>query len=192
MRTAHVLASHRLTRACSSSVQSLTHAATWGNPDNGRLGFEGSLPGTALPRSVQLPQSDPVIQVACGGAHTLFLTQAGHVYSAGSGEHGQLGHGDTQEQPVPRRIEGISGALAVAAGAFHSLVITDQGLCSFGRNQHGALGLGHTQYTATFLLAAEMAGTTIMKSFQFELAWCDAARPSLKAGRYHEHLRYMF
>eukprot|EP00656_Telonema_subtile_P052745 TRINITY_DN7429_c0_g1_i2.p1 TRINITY_DN7429_c0_g1~~TRINITY_DN7429_c0_g1_i2.p1 ORF type:complete len:293 (+),score=23.61 TRINITY_DN7429_c0_g1_i2:147-1025(+) len=66
MRTAHVLASHRLTRACSSSVQSLTHAATWGNPDNGRLGFEGSLPGTALPRSVQLPQSDPVIQVACG------------------------------------------------------------------------------------------------------------------------------
>eukprot|EP00656_Telonema_subtile_P052746 TRINITY_DN7429_c0_g1_i21.p1 TRINITY_DN7429_c0_g1~~TRINITY_DN7429_c0_g1_i21.p1 ORF type:complete len:348 (+),score=74.18 TRINITY_DN7429_c0_g1_i21:505-1548(+) len=93
-----------------------------------------------------------------GGAHTLFLTQAGHVYSAGSGEHGQLGHGDTQEQPVPRRIEGISGALAVAAGAFHSLVITDQGLCSFGRNQHGALGLGHTQDCGTPSYVSEWPG----------------------------------
>merc|ERR1712070_1201884 len=130
------------------SVQNQTNASSWGNPDNGRLGCEGSLPGTAVPRATSA-LNDFVIQVACGGAHTLWLTKEGEVYSAGSGDHGQLGHGDRKERKRPQRIEGIENALSIAAGNFHSVVITAEGMFSFGRNNHGQLGLGHTSDVGT-------------------------------------------
>lgn len=37
------------------------------------------------------------MQVATGNTFTLFLTDAGQVYAAGSSEHGQLGNGSTSE-----------------------------------------------------------------------------------------------
>jgi len=126
-----------------SGLARLQNASCWGNPDDGRLGFEAELPGCAVPRVVH--ELDHVVQVSCGGAHTLFLTDAGHVYSSGSSDHGQLGHGDKEKKSRPERIMGIENALSVSAGDFHSVVITADGMFSFGRNNYGQLGLGHTK-----------------------------------------------
>jgi alpha-tubulin suppressor-like RCC1 family protein len=43
-----------------------------------------------------------VIQVACGGEHSVFLCDDGEVYSVGMGAKGQLGHGNTTNLHVPQ------------------------------------------------------------------------------------------
>jgi len=90
-----------------------------------------------------------VVQVACGGAHTLFRTEEGRVYSAGLNDHGQLGLGDFQEHPTVQLVEGIERCTHIAAGNFHSVVVCDGEAFSFGKNAHGQLGIGNTKSTAT-------------------------------------------
>ena len=40
-------------------------------------------------------------------AHSLFLTEDGKVYSCGLGDYGQLGHGNQEDQDVPKLIEAL-------------------------------------------------------------------------------------
>ena len=47
-----------------SGLARLQNASCWGNPDDGRLGFEADLPGCAVPRVVH--EIDHVVQVSCG------------------------------------------------------------------------------------------------------------------------------
>lgn len=44
------------------------------------------------------------LQVACGYAHTLALTDEGFVYSWGANSYGQLGTGNKSNQAVPTLI----------------------------------------------------------------------------------------
>jgi len=86
-----------------------------------------------------------VHSVACGEQHTLALTATGAVYSFGGGRRGALGHGATSDVLSPRRIDGLASvrAASVAAGAFHSLVVSRDGdLFTFGSDEHGQLGRG--------------------------------------------------
>ena len=46
-----------------------------------------------------------VRQIAAGDAHSLALTYNGLVYSWGNGKVGQLGHGNTKTQPLPKLIQ---------------------------------------------------------------------------------------
>jgi len=68
---------------------------TFGSGDHGQLGHallsEKKLRQETYPRS--LPNLKNVIQVSCGGFHTLALTQYGHVYAWGAGGYGQIGTG---------------------------------------------------------------------------------------------------
>ncbi|MEW5302121.1 MAG: hypothetical protein WDW36_004931 [Sanguina aurantia] len=69
------------------------------------------------------------------------------VLPASRGDFGRLGHGDTNDVFNPRPIAFFSGMriALVACGDTHTLACTDAGvLYSFGRNQAGQLGLGHT------------------------------------------------
>lgn len=73
-------------------------------------------------------------------------------YPANRGDFGRLGHGDTNDVFLPMPISTFSGVQIkeVACGDTHTLVVTAQGdLYSFGRNQNGQLGLGHTDDTFT-------------------------------------------
>ena len=45
---------------------------------------------------------DKVASVACGSAHTLVATTAGHVFSWGSGAFGKLGHDSDMDVRIPR------------------------------------------------------------------------------------------
>lgn len=87
-----------------------------------------------------------VVSVATHSMHSLALTADGGVYSFGHGEHGKLGHGDaTRDEPVPRRIDGLSGVciVQVAVGQQHNLLRTSEGAAfSFGSGFSGKLGHG--------------------------------------------------
>ena len=46
-----------------------------------------------------------VEELAAGSLHTIAHTKSGEIFTFGSGANGQLGHGDLQEQLLPKRVE---------------------------------------------------------------------------------------
>ncbi|XP_073025431.1 ultraviolet-B receptor UVR8 [Primulina eburnea] len=98
------------------------------------------------PRLVEALKGIPCKQVATGLSFTMFLTRHGHVYTCGINNHGQLGHGDTQDTPSPRKIEllqCVASIIYISAGPSYSLAITDDGtLFSFGSGTNFCLGHG--------------------------------------------------
>ncbi|GMI95029.1 hypothetical protein like AT5G11580 [Hibiscus trionum] len=79
-----------------------------------------------------------VIAVAAGEAHTLALSGDGYVYSWGRGMFGRLGTGSESDELSPVRVKFQDSELkfiAVAAGAYHSLALADDGsVWSWGYN----------------------------------------------------------
>ena len=67
-----------------------------------------------------------VIAVSLGGYHSLALTADGAVWSWGYGGSGRLGHGDQQNQLLPKKVEALAGrrVVAVSAGGLHSVART--------------------------------------------------------------------
>nr|XP_018911932.1 PREDICTED: uncharacterized protein LOC109040440 isoform X2 [Bemisia tabaci] len=85
-----------------------------------------------------------VHSIACGRYHTLALTSNG-VYSWGLSNYGQLGVGGLKNSPIPRIVETLSeeSIISVAAGQYHSLAISANGLLwTWGWGVHGQLGHG--------------------------------------------------
>ncbi len=80
-----------------------------------------------------------IVLVGSVGGHVA----EGNVFSFGSNEYGQLGHGDTTDRHTPIEIPDLSNAIAVATGRNHSLVVLEDGaVYSFGYNYWGQLGHG--------------------------------------------------
>ena len=48
-----------------------------------------------------------MVQVACGDAHTLVVTEGGELYSFGRNQNGQLGLGHSNDGPAPQRVEAL-------------------------------------------------------------------------------------
>ncbi|CAN0338849.1 unnamed protein product [Pylaiella littoralis] len=81
--------------------------------------------------------------IGCGEYHSLVVTRSdSDVYACGLNSYGQLGLGDTDNRKRLALVEGLIGlnTMAAAGGAQHSLVLTTEGLFSFGRNDSGQLG----------------------------------------------------
>ncbi|KAK3288463.1 hypothetical protein CYMTET_4063 [Cymbomonas tetramitiformis] len=114
-----------------------------GSNGDGRLGD-----GTTTTRysPVGMMQQLTFTDVAAGGYHTLLLTDMGRVFGCGSNGDGQLGDGTTtttRYSPV-----GMMQQLTftdVAAGGYHTLLLTDMGrVFGCGSNGDGQLGDGTT------------------------------------------------
>lgn len=100
---------------------------TWG-ADNTR-GQQGrpAAAGSHRPRAVRALQPDIVVEVAAGGAHSLFLTMCGEVLGCGSNAWGQLGGlggplvdtGSGRLTVLPH----LHPARRVAAGCRHSVLL---------------------------------------------------------------------
>jgi E3 ubiquitin-protein ligase HERC2 len=77
---------------------------------------------------MHVPLPEKIHAVACGEAHTVAITASGKVLSWGKGEMGQLGHGNTKDQLLPRLIETFrKRAVAVACGQNHTALLTEEG-----------------------------------------------------------------
>ncbi|XP_051769113.1 retinitis pigmentosa GTPase regulator b isoform X2 [Ctenopharyngodon idella] len=126
---------------------------TFGEKDSGKLGLSTEkLANHKVPQQVtNIP--DKVVQVSCGGGHTVALTEH-EVYSFGLGQFGQLGHGTfIFESRLPRVVEHFRRGRVkhVECGENHSALITDSGLLyTFGDGRHGKLGLGEENFTNQF------------------------------------------
>ena len=65
------------------------------------------------------------MKIACGCYHSIALDENGHVYTFGRGNHGQLGHGNTEDQKLPKQISGLHDkkVIDIAGGFYHTIVL---------------------------------------------------------------------
>ncbi|KAL1347018.1 hypothetical protein AAHE18_08G228200 [Arachis hypogaea] len=148
-RRSYSLTKHRsglgfLRRSFSSERSGKRFAALWGNGDFGRLGL-GTLDSQWTPAVCNAFQHKTLKSIACGGAHTLFLTDDGFVYATGLNDFGQVGISEGKQyfvEPV-RVLVDEKKIMHIAAGYNHSCAITVDGeLYMWGKNTSGQLGLG--------------------------------------------------
>ena len=117
---------------------------TWGDGDYGKLGH-GDEQNQLLPKTVEAFAGRRVVAVSAGAYHSLAVTADGAVWSWGWGDYGRLGHGDTQDQLLPKKVEALASqrVVAVSAGRDHSFAITADGaVWSWGWGYSGRLGHG--------------------------------------------------
>ncbi|NXH35546.1 RPGR regulator, partial [Myiagra hebetior] len=126
---------------------------TFGEPANGKLGLlPEQLKNNRVPQPV-LGIMEKVIKVACGGEHTVVLTET-DVYTFGLGQYGQLGHGTfVFESSVPKSVKHLKRhkICNISCGENHTAVIAENGLMfTFGDGRHGKLGFGEESFTNLF------------------------------------------
>ncbi|KAL3844777.1 hypothetical protein ACJIZ3_002180 [Penstemon smallii] len=138
--------SHKIEFAEEELFKGKKFAALWGNGDYGRLGL-GNLHSEWRPNPISPSAfgNQSLKDIACGGAHTLFLTENGDVYATGLNDYGQLGISDSQNYTtVPLRVSGVpKQVIQISSGSHHSAAVTVDGeLYIWGKNSNGQLGLG--------------------------------------------------
>ena len=123
---------------------------TCGLGKDGRLGH-GNEEDQLVPRRVPAARfnDEQVVMLAAGGAHSVALSEAGHVFTWGLGWHGQLGHNDRENQRAPRQVDpgrfGDEKVIFVGGGGFHTVAVTARGrLYTWGYGGAGELGHGDT------------------------------------------------
>jgi alpha-tubulin suppressor-like RCC1 family protein len=122
----------------------------WGMGGNllGQLG-DGTRHTSMFPLQIPVPNNPnlKVTTVVAGRHFSLFLTEDGELWGMGSNGDGQLGDGTGKNSPIPLQIS-VPGnrnlkVIAVAAGAYHSLFVTEDGkLWATGDAHYGQLGDG--------------------------------------------------
>src|SRR5215208_1384162 len=113
----------------------------WGNNEAAQLGDDTTID---RPTPVRPHGLSGVVALAAGNWHSLALKNDGSVWAWGDNAAGQLGDGtnSAQFEPVQLFIPDITGAVAIAAGYHHSLLLTtnDGSVWAWGSNKWGQLG----------------------------------------------------
>lgn len=159
------LAQHRVRKVALGPHHTLALLANgelyaFGTNECCQLGTGGERTMTnTVPRRLDALQRERVTDVSVGYSTNLALTADGKVFSFGEGYGGGLGHGDEEDQPVPKLLAGLQGKfiVAVAAGFYdHNLALAGDGtVYSFGGCKYGELGHGVDQMEATTPRAIE-------------------------------------
>ncbi|XP_068600698.1 RCC1-like G exchanging factor-like protein [Brachionichthys hirsutus] len=167
-------AEHISSAACGYGFTLIASATTdviklWGmglNKDS-QLGFQRTQQSRSRsydyvlePSPVPLPLVDPlqtrVVQVSCGRAHSLVLTDREGVFSLGNNAYGQCGRSIVEGEAYSgshmiHQVEGFDGRVVqVACGQDHSLFLTEAGsVFSCGWGADGQTGVGHYAVSAS-------------------------------------------
>lgn len=138
----------------------------WGRNERGQLGT-GDTMASPLPVPVYdgLQPLTGVVGLALTDASTCAVSQSGHVRCWGSGQHGRLGNGETEDSLVPVTVrEGsgeFGGVVGLAAGNNHVCArMSDGSLWCWGRNNNGQLGLGTSGSGTDVSLPTQVPGLT--------------------------------
>ena len=110
----------------------------WGWGVHGQLGT-GDIEDLAEPRRIFLfkKRTRKVVQIACGYAHTMLMTDEGQVWAFGCSLFGQMGNGETKKVTRPQRVPGLRNERArmISSGYFTNFVITeDERIFTWGCN----------------------------------------------------------
>ncbi len=99
----------------------------WGANDYGQMGTAASSVDHPLPFAV--PVLTGITAIAAGGAFALAVRNDGTVWAWGYNDVGQLGDGTTtiHTNAVPTQVLGITGAVAVSAGASFGMALGSDG-----------------------------------------------------------------
>ena len=133
---------------------------------DGRLGH-GDKETQLVPKLVAALDGRCVVQVAAGSScHSLFLAEGGTVLSCGDGWCGQLGHGDEENQLVPKLVVALEGrrVVQVAACMGNSLFLAEGGaVLSCGDGECGQLGHGDKENQLAPKLVATLEGRHVVQ-----------------------------
>lgn len=127
----------------------------WGAGSHGRLGL-GSTSDVWEPKKCPMEGSHPIKKLAAGAKHSMLIRAVpatigsgtnNEVLSWGSGWWYRLGHGDQDNQLLPKEIKELSGKLIVeiSCGTAHSAAVSSTGdVYTWGYGGNGRLG--HDDY----------------------------------------------
>ena len=130
----------------------------WGDNAFGQLG-DGTTTSSSHPITVTLPSGVVPTAVAAGQYMTEILDSDGDVYAWGDGAMGELGDRGTSNESTPVEVA-VSGVTAIAAGGYHSLVISLGSVYAYGYGGLGQLGDGATSNAAFRVEANLPSGVT--------------------------------
>jgi alpha-tubulin suppressor-like RCC1 family protein len=158
----------------------------WGANEDGQLG-DGTSKGPMTCESFGEPCSTtPLVvgelgvatAISAGGGHNLALLSNSTVASWGLNGEGQLGDGTSSgpescgrfpfeaacsTKPVP--VSGLSGVVAISAGARHSLALLSNGtVMAWGSNETGALGDGSNANSDVPVAVSGLSGVTAISA----------------------------
>lgn len=78
----------------------------WGNQEKGAIGVRDSPDDSHTPKELHV-HSKPIKHVACGGEHSILVTECNTIYSLGCGDKGQLGIGyESAREFRPQTMQG--------------------------------------------------------------------------------------
>uniref|UniRef100_A0A8C2WPN1 HECT and RLD domain containing E3 ubiquitin protein ligase 3 n=1 Tax=Cyclopterus lumpus TaxID=8103 RepID=A0A8C2WPN1_CYCLU len=117
----------------------------WGKNKAGQLGLNDKQ-DRAVPCHIKFLRSQKVCYISCGNEHTAALTKDGGLFTFGEGSWGQLGHGSTNNELLPRRVLELMGTEVsqITCGRHHTLAFVPSSdvVYAFGCNSLGQLGTG--------------------------------------------------
>jgi len=133
----------------------------WGYNSCGQIG-SGTTNNQVTPRKVGgVLNGLKITDIACGQTSSMALSSQGDIYAWGYNGNGQLGIGNTTNQPTPRisLLTGQVVVIKIMSGYAHSLALTDSGdIYVWGANSYGQLGTSTRCNTLTPVKIAEEHG----------------------------------
>ena len=136
-------------------VENREKLLTFGQNCFGQLGL-GHMEDRYSPEEVKLPSgvTGSIKMLACGGGHTVIVTESRQVLAFGRNNRGQLGVGDMDHKSHPALVAELcnKNIVQVECGSKHTMVLTrsddtDQPeLYAIGRNTEGQLGMGDVEH----------------------------------------------
>ncbi|KAL8008320.1 putative vacuolar protein sorting-associated protein [Plasmopara halstedii] len=122
---------------------------SWGYNDRGQLGLGSTISKSHTPRVLEsLQEKYHITTAAVSYHHSAVVSSNGELLMFGMNDCGQLGLDHTQHQTTPQLVNSLSGRVVtkVACGLYHTIASTRGGeVYSFGKNDYGQLGLGHSR-----------------------------------------------
>ena len=120
---------------------------SFGRNEFGQLGHGDTIDKKTPHQVPNLPNG--IISLSCGQFHSVLLTSAGQVYSCGKNDYGQLGLEGVEVAKyftLVTLVPETESIVQIYCGYYHTLFLSQNGVVyGCGRNDHGQLGLGHSQ-----------------------------------------------
>uniref|UniRef100_A0A8B9TN09 RCC1 like n=1 Tax=Anas platyrhynchos TaxID=8839 RepID=A0A8B9TN09_ANAPL len=154
----------------SSNTTDITKVWGMGLNKDSQLGFQRSIRDRTKGYEYK-PQQTRVLQVSCGRAHSLILTDSEGVFTMGNNSYGQCGRKIVEDEIyseshlIHQLNDFDSRVVQVVCGQDHSLFRTEKGTvfaCGWGAD--GQTGLGHYNITSVpTKLGGDIAGVNIIQ-----------------------------